>query len=339
MVYFLASGKKTLLKTSLTLTKMTSTTLFRQLRFHGQGSQLFSIYLVNILLTMLTLGFYYPWAKVAIMKYMYEATELEGSRFAFHGTGKEIFRGFIKALVIFGGMYGLLILATLYADPVFVNMMLLAFYGVMMVLIPIAIHGSVKYRMSRTSWRGIHFGYRGDRNELLKKFVGDALLTVLTLGIYSFWMSMNLRQYIVGNIRFGNVEFRYMGRGSDYFALHLKGYFLSIFTLGIYSFWYAKDVFNFWINNIYLLQNGRQARLRSEATGGDYFMLIVPNILLVVFTLGLGTPWAMIRTMNFVFDNVVIDGDLDTDRIEQTEGAYKDATGVEVADMLDIDLV
>ncbi len=318
---------------------MTTTTLYRQLRFHGQGSKLFSIYLVNMLLTLVTLGFYYPWAKVAIMKYMYEATELECSRFAFHGTGKEIFMGFLKALAIFGSMYGLLLVAMFYGEPVLVNIMFLVFYAVMMVLIPIAIHGSMKYRMSRTSWRGIHFGYRGDRNELLKKFIGDALLTVITFGIYGFWMSMNIRKYVLGNVRFGNVEFRYSGQGSDYFALHLKGYFLSLITMGIYSFWYARDLFNYWINNIHLIQNGRHARLRSEATGGDYFMLIVPNILLIIFTLGLGTPWAMIRTMNFVFDIVFIDGELDTDRIEQTEGAYRDATGVEVADMLDLDLV
>lgn len=311
----------------------------RQLHFSGKGSKLFSIYLVNMILTVLTLGLYYPWAKVALMKYMYEETELEGSRFMFHGTGKEIFRGFIKAVVILGGLYLMLYLMATSGDPILPVAGLLLFYAVLLVLIPLAIHGSVKYRMSRTSWRGIHFGYRGNRNELLKKFIGDALLTVITFGIYSFWMTVNLRRYVLGNIRFGNVEFRYTGRGSDYFAVFLKGYFLTVITFGIYFFWFAKDMFNFWINNIHLVQGTRHAKLRSTATGGAYFALIVPNVLLIIFTLGLGTPWAMIRTMNFIFDNVVIDGELDTDRIEQTEGAFKDATGVEVADMLDLDLV
>jgi uncharacterized membrane protein YjgN (DUF898 family) len=318
---------------------MITTTLTRKLSFYGQGSKLFSIYLVNMILTVVTFGLYYPWAKVAIMKYMYEETELEGSRFIFHGTGKEMFIGFIKAVAIFGGTYALIVLGGIYGGSLVGGLLTLAFYALLLVFIPIAIHGSMKYRMSRTSWRGIHFGYRGDRNELMKKFVRDAMLTLITFGIYGAWMSVNLRRYVMEHIRFGNIEFRYVGQGDDYFLLHLKGYFLSIFTLGIYSFWYARDLFNFWINNTQLVQGSRYAKLRSTATGGDYFMLVVPNLLLIVFTLGLGTPWAMIRTMNFVFDKVSIEGDLDLDRVQQTEGAYKDATGVEVADMLDIDLV
>lgn len=318
---------------------MMTTVQHRRLHFLGQGGKLFSVYLINMILTVVTLGLYYPWAKVAIMKYMYEETEFEGSRFTFHGTGKEIFMGFIKAVLIFGALYSAMFLLVLTKEPALIIMGVVVFALMMLVMIPFSIHGSVKYRMSRTSWRGIHFGYRGDRNELMKKFIVNGLITLFTLGFYGPWMAIKIRKYIMDNIRFGNVEFRYEAHGSDYFVLHLKGYFLTYITLGVYSFWYAKNLFNFWVNNTYLLQNGRQAKLRSTATGGAYFELIVPNILLILLTFGLGTPWAMVRTMNFVLDNVVIEGELDTDNILQTEKSYKDATGTEVADMLDLDLV
>nr|WP_290933665.1 DUF898 family protein [Haliscomenobacter sp.] len=77
----------------------------RQLSFWGEGSKLFGIFIVNMLLTLLTLGLYYPWARAATLKYLYQETEFEGSRFTFHGTGKEMFVGFIKAVGIILALY------------------------------------------------------------------------------------------------------------------------------------------------------------------------------------------------------------------------------------------
>lgn len=318
---------------------MSTVTSTRRLHFHGQGGKLFSIFLVNMILTVLTLGIYYPWARVAVMRYMYQETELDGSRFMFHGTGKELFLGFIKALLIFGSLNLLFILLLSTEDLILTIIGFLMFYSSMMTLIPIAIHGAASYRLSRTSWRGIHFGYRGSRSELMRRFHLDALLTLVTLGIYSAWLTVHVRRYVLGHMRFGNVEFRYTARGSEYLILHLKGYFFTLLTGGIYLFWYVKNIFNFWVNNTCLVQNGQKISLRAHATGGDFFKLLFPNIMLVVFTLGLGTPWAMARSMRFMLKHITIEGALDTNSILQTEKIYKDATGVQMADMLDLDFI
>lgn len=79
------------------------------IRFHGKGEKFFGIQLVNVLLTLVTLGFYYPWAKAARLQYLYGETEFAGSRFHFHGTGKEMFIGYLKALGIFFALYVVLI--------------------------------------------------------------------------------------------------------------------------------------------------------------------------------------------------------------------------------------
>ena len=65
--------------------------------FHGSNKQYLGLSLYNLLLTVLTLGLYYPWAKCAIRKFLLQETEIDGSRFEWHGTGKEMFKGFIKA--------------------------------------------------------------------------------------------------------------------------------------------------------------------------------------------------------------------------------------------------
>ncbi|MGA9637772.1 YjgN family protein, partial [Flavobacterium sp.] len=166
------------------------------LDFNGKGSDFFGIVIVNWLLTILTLGIYYPWAKAKQLQFVYSSTTLNGDSFSFHGTGKEMFKGFIKAILIFGMLYGLLFLFIKLQMP-FVGIFL--FYIGFIAIFPIAIHGSYRYRMSRTSWRGIRFGYRGDRSEFIKLFLKLIGLSIITLGIYGPWMVINMRNYLLGN--------------------------------------------------------------------------------------------------------------------------------------------
>ena len=76
------------------------------LSFHGEGSKYFVIRLLNAILQAVTFNFYYPWAKAAKLDYLYEQTEFAGSRFKFHGTGKEMFIGYLKMLLIVAVIYG-----------------------------------------------------------------------------------------------------------------------------------------------------------------------------------------------------------------------------------------
>jgi uncharacterized membrane protein YjgN (DUF898 family) len=311
----------------------------RPLSFHGEGSKLFGITIINAILTILTLGFYYPWAKVAKLHYMYHETEFEGSRFEFHGTGKEVFRGFIKAILIIAILYGAVWLAQMTFSMMIIFITMLCVYAATAFLIPLAIHGSVRYRLSRTSWRGIHFGYRGDRKELTKLFLKNVFLTIITLGIYTSWLTINLRKYVIGHIRFGNIEFSYKGDGAEYFGINFKDYLLTILTLGIYLPWYMKDLTNYYIDNIRLQQGDKTVKLKSHITGGGYFKLFIVNALIVIFTLGFAMPWAVVRTMKFVSSHIEFIGELDIENIQQTEEDYKNATGDDLADMLDLDLI
>jgi uncharacterized membrane protein YjgN (DUF898 family) len=315
----------------------------RKISFRGSGGQLFGIYIVNWLLTVVTFGFYYPWAKAAVLRYLYQETEFEDSRFAFHGTGKEMFIGFIKVIAVFACLFAILfggfMLAASREEPLMATAGILVFYAALVGLLPFAIHGAMRYRTSRSSWRGVRFGYRGNRSELVQKFIGGVLLTAVTFGIYGSWFTIDLRRYIIGNVRFGNIKFGYKGNGGDFFVLNLVGMLLSVITLGIYSFWYMKDLFNYYVNNITAEQEGRAISFRANASAGDYFGLVVGNVLLIVFTLGIGLAWANVRTLNFVFNNIVIDGELDVDAIAQTEAAYTDATGEDMVDALDIGII
>ena len=80
-----------------------------EISFKGNGGEYFTIVIVNWLLTVITLGLYYPWAKARKLQYLYSATEFNKIPFAFHGTGREMFKGFIKAVLILTIVYGIYI--------------------------------------------------------------------------------------------------------------------------------------------------------------------------------------------------------------------------------------
>lgn len=323
--------------TTTLLEKEKQTTHFS---FTGKGSDYFAIEIVNFLLTVMTLGLYYPWAKAKSMQYLYRKTELAGTPFVFHGTGKEMFIGFIKGVGVFIALYALLFMAFL-VEPAFLKVLFyVGFLVGFLVLVPVALHGMMRYRTSRTSWRGIHMGYRGELSDMITTYLVGFFLTVVTLGIYGSWFVVKLRKQMIDNVRFGNVSLRYVGDGADLFLINLKGYFLSIFTLGIYLFWYLKDQMHFYVNNIVVVQeDGTYSRLQCQVSGWDVLKLTVGNIFIVVFTLGLGIPFTTTRTMALIMNNIVMSGDFDADALVQTEEAYDSATYESMTDMMDIGVV
>ena len=306
------------------------------LEFHGKGSEFFSIMIVNWLLTLVTLGLYYPWARAKKLRYIYGQTELNNERFHFAGTGKEMFKGFIKIILLYFIIIAIYaIIFTMLKSPV---LALLAIYLCIFAIIPFAIHGSLRYKMSRTSYRGVRFGYRGNQKELAINFYKWVLLTIVTLGIYSFWLEMNIRRYTHQNIRYGNVAFSNEAEGGEYFWIIFKGYLLSLATLGIYSFWWQSDIFAYYIDNMEMTKDNQKIKCYSTATGGGFFELLIINFLITVFTLGFGKAWADMRTQKFICDNIKMEGDINIEDINQTEEEYKNALGEDAMDFFEIDL-
>jgi uncharacterized membrane protein YjgN (DUF898 family) len=213
------------------------------------------------------------------------------------------------------------------------------FFVGFMLLIPLAIHGSNRYRLSRSSWRGIHFGYRGKLGELYKLYLLNGLLTIVTAGLYSSWFQVELKKYIYGHMRFGNIEFKYTGKGLDLFIIRLKGAIFMVLTLGIYSFWYMKNLAQFEMQNLKIVQGEKEINVRTSITAGQIFGMIFSNYFIILFTLGIGTGIAINRFMRVVFDNIEFDSEIDPDKLVQTELEYKDASGDDLAGMLDLTIV
>lgn len=291
-----------------------------------------------MLLTFITFGVYMAWAQVAFKKYIYKETELEGKRFEYQAKGIDVFIGYLKAfgilVLFFALMAGGLFLGK---GNIFITFLFtFVIYAAFLSLLPIAIHGSLKYEMAMSAWDGINFGYRGDRGTLVKEFLVGMLLTVFTLGIYGSWFSVNLKKYITGNIRFGSISFSYHGEGKKLLLINLKGILFTILTVGIYMFWYIAEVYRYHTNHTKAYQNGREIQFVSNVTGLDVLSNSIVNMVLIIVTFGIAIPWVICRDMEFMYGHLVFEGDFRGHELQQTEISYSNATGSGLAEILDI---
>jgi uncharacterized membrane protein YjgN (DUF898 family) len=309
-----------------------------RLRYHGTGDSLFGLTFVNALLTLITLGIYSAWARNRVRVFHWSHTELDGDRFAYHGTGGELFSGLVKAgVIILVLTFGLGALNTVVGGanaPVGAQVgTTVGFYVLIFLLVVFAINSARRYRLSRTSWRGIRFSFHGKGVDFLKLMVRGTLLSIITLGFYTPYFQNQGRAFFVENARFGSEPFMYDGKPADLFRQYLKAWLLTIPTLGIYWVWYAAFRQRYFWNHTAM----RGARFQSTVTGGALFSLHATNLLLVLFTLGIGAPWAVVRMHNFWCENLRLVGTVDWASIEQRAQQAK-SMGEGIADTFDVDV-
>jgi uncharacterized membrane protein YjgN (DUF898 family) len=300
--------------------------------FHGRGGSLFGIHIVNVLLTIVTLGVYYFWGKTRVRKYVWGQSEIAGDRFAYHGTGRELFLGFLKALLVFALPLYLLYLVRAFAPWVAVKVVAaILSYIIASVFLPLAIVGARRYRLSRSSWRGIRFSFRGTAWEFVKFFIVNTLLVSLTLGLWYPVFDVGRHAFLVRHSWFGNRKFDFDGSSTGLFGRFVLTLVLTPFTLGLCWFWYlARKRRYFWDHTTF-----GAARFRNTTRGGPLLWLMLGNLILLVATLGLGWPWAQARSARFLARNLSLVGTLDLEGIEQDARAAS-ATGEGLAGFLDI---
>jgi uncharacterized membrane protein YjgN (DUF898 family) len=305
------------------------------MRFFGSGSTYFGIVALNVLLTILTLGLYYPWAKAAYRKYLWNETEFKDSKFVFNGTGKEMFKGFVIAYAIILALYFSVFSITFFTNGIY---FLILIYLILILLMPLAIFGGWRYRVTRTSWRGIFFSFDGKLREFFKLFFVQLFFTIITFGIYGAWMRVNIMKYLFSHTKIGGLQMDFHGDGGTLFGINILGGILFYPTLGMYLPIFMKQRFEFTINHTSLSDGTQRKGLRSTLTNGEAWKTMMLNFLLLVVTLGLAFPWVMMRTMRMYFNNVLLPETFDYDELSQAEQDYGDATGDELSDIFDMGL-
>jgi len=123
------------------------------IRFTGSGSEYFRIWIVNLLLTLLTLSLYLPFAKVRRLRYFYANTRIGDQALCFHGRPWPMFRGYLLLLTL-AGAYGL--------AGHFSPLAGLIAYLLLCAIWPALWRAGMQFRMGNTRWRGLRLRFDGD---------------------------------------------------------------------------------------------------------------------------------------------------------------------------------
>ncbi|MDR1849643.1 MAG: DUF898 domain-containing protein [Zoogloeaceae bacterium] len=152
-----------------------------RLQFVGSGSEYFRIWIVNLFLSILTLGIYSAWAKVRREQYFHRNTLLDGSGFDYHGNPKAILKGRVIAV----GMVVILSLVGEWAPDYYFPALLLC-----VLLIPWLLVRSFIFRARNTSFRGLHFDFLGTYKGLCKACLCYTLLLIALLWAMTYSYEM-----------------------------------------------------------------------------------------------------------------------------------------------------
>ena len=107
----------------------------------------------------------------------------------------------------------------------------------------------------------------------------------------------------------------------------------AFFIFGFIGYLQAR-IGNLVWNNTKLDQLSFQSKLRAR----DFIWLYFSNIVAIMLTFGLATPWAQIRLARYRASKLSIVGDVDFDQFVGDKKAEVKATGEEIAEMFDVDL-
>ena len=188
--------------------------------FQGRASEYFGIWIVNLLLSLVTLGIYSAWAKVRRKKYFYNNTLIDNVGFDYHAKPISILKGRLIAVAFFIA-YGMS--ASIHPSlPV-------VFLVVFFIALPwLVVRGSL-FNARNTSHRGLRFDFVGKLSQAIKVFIGLPLLFIPTLGLIFPYVAHQKSQFLVNNHRFGLSQFDMQPVVKKYYKVYFIVMILPVF--------------------------------------------------------------------------------------------------------------
>ncbi len=347
----------------------------RAVRFTGSWREYLPIAATNVLLIIVTLGVYRFWAAARQRRYLWSRTEVIGDRLEWSGTGKEMFIGFLIVTAFLLPFF----LFFQFLFPAMVARgkegaaagILLLFEVVLLYLGGVARFRALRYRLSRTWWRGIRGGSDEPGWNYGGEYIGRVALASITMWIAWPWMATALFRSRWNQMSFGSLPFRSTvtadGLGRRWAAVYLvpiAALILAIVLAAVTGFGAAAAgtkasptlaailvglfvgvylIIPLMTLHWYAKYYRKAAETMSlgdldfgfDATTGDWLKLFLGNLVLAVVTLGLGLSYWGYRNWAFMVRHMHLFGEIDVTALAQsTTHAPGEAEGF--ADAFDI---
>jgi uncharacterized membrane protein YjgN (DUF898 family) len=345
----------------------------------GKPWNLVGLSLLNALLAVVTFGVYSFWGRTEVRRRIWSSVRIHGEPLAYTGTGAELLLGFLIAFGLVLLPISLVTYAAILAfgpqSPAagFVQLLL---YMIILILVGIAVYRARRYRLSRTTWRGIRGTMVGSPLAYgLTSFL-TILLYPLTLGWIAPWRAMYLQRWLTRDTRFGNRPLCFEGSSAPLYPRFALLWFGTILLyigaiaaislalpditvrlpgsrltgrdiaigLGIaFAALILWSIMSAWYraslyNHFAHATTFEGARFVLDTTAGGLIWLFVTNYLLNAFTVGILRPVASARSARYFIERLQLVGSVDLHRIAQSEAAL-DRTGEGLAQAFDVDVI
>ena len=299
--------------------------------FRGTASEYFGIWIVNVLLSIVTLGIYSAWAKVRRLRYFYGNTYLDGHNFEYWARPGQILIGRLLVFIGFLVFNGLTMLS-----PYFYSLLIPFLFA-----LPWLINTSIAFNARMTSYRNLRLSFTGSYWRSFWVYVCLPAFTYLTLGILAPVAARARWTYLAQNLRYGGAPFsaspqlwplyknlfatfgfalafaaplglaimfnvlKYTSIGSI-FAISFMSFVFPIIGFAVILLigtFYRTGVRNICLNALRL---GDTHRFESSMGRFAYLVMTISHLFVITLTLGLMRPWAAVRSWRYIAVNTAV---------------------------------
>jgi uncharacterized membrane protein YjgN (DUF898 family) len=331
-------------------------------QFHGNWQDFAKIAFPNLLLTIVTLGFYRFWATKRERDYLWSQTEFIDERLEWTGTGMELFIGFLIVTLFIGIPFFIISFAAQAAifrghEEILVAVQLVLFM-VIFYLTGVAYFRALRYRLSRTYWRGIRGGSDDPGFGYGLSYMWKSLLGALPLFLLVPWSSISLWNERWSSMSFGPHKFESNAKWTDLMRRYLLFYlvpFLLVAGFAVFGGYMAATGANpenlgvgglaamssfiiLLVLALYILLPVAALMYYSKffrvAVGGlklqklefeftarsaDWILFSLANMAIVFCTLGIGYIFIPYRNWSFFVRHMEAYGEINLDELTQSD--------------------
>ncbi len=331
------------------------------IEFTATGGEYFRIWIVNLALTVLTLGIYSAWAKVRTRRYFYGNTRIAGEGFEYRARPLAILKGRLIAFALLAVFYGTGMVSPVAQLVLWIPLILAA---------PWLLVRSLAFNAYNTAYRNIRFRFSGTYGGLLKVVLLYGWM--ILLGFLYPYFKRRLVRFVAEHHAYGTTPF---ALGEPFRKAFIRAYavayglallggviLIALFaTLGfsvkdgskasaalglplafllfygglffLFAYVRARTLNALWGN----LTIG-PVRIESTLRARRLLWITVSNLFAIAFTLGLATPWATVRTKRYRAECTALVSAAPLDGFIQAEAQQVSVAGEEAADLFDIDI-
>jgi uncharacterized membrane protein YjgN (DUF898 family) len=348
-----------------------------ELEFSATGREYFQVWIVNLCLTLVTLGVFSAWAKVRKKRYLYSNLILDGTPFQYLASPMPILRGRLVAAALF---------LLYYSSSHFYVSLLPYVLSIGAILAPWVMIRSIGFNCRYSAYRNLAFDFRGTYFQALKVLSAWGLIpgyvvgisfgfwgapwlgAIIALGfvIYFPWWMKNIKTFTVNHTRYGGQAGAFYATGGSFFRVYavaglitipfgiltgllgfavfgsLKGspylhYILSVPAYAGYVFAYAYMQANI-TNTVWKNIRLGPVFFHCRLKTMDLVKLYMTNAAGIIVSAGLLIPWAVIRTFRYRVEHTRIYRSGPMTGFEGDRRGSVSAAGAELVDFFDFDV-